>query len=339
MKKLIGILCGLAALAGVLVWAIESRGTTAATAQTPGPSIADIPVLVYHELNNGCAPTAAACNAKDPESVSTAQMTAELSWLHSQGYRTVTLTQYLAWLKGDTSGLPTKPLLLTFDNGIGNLLQGAIPILQSLHYSAVPFLVSGFADGAAGVCHDTPISGQSAINTEPECPTANYGWDLTWAQLQALPTSVYQFSLEAGPSGHFVQTYDPDCYQFYACMAHGETVAQYQARVQADQNTGISEIKKHLKNVNVNAWVVPYSDLGYPRCSQSNCTPQNSDGPTGWLQSEAAGKFQAVFVEDANRNGVMNERFRFDVNGWMTQSEFQTMLSGDIAAGSFNHDS
>ena len=47
-------------------------------------------------------------------------------------------------------------------------------------------------------------------------------------------------------------------------------------------------------------------------------------------------KFQAVFVEDANRNGVQNERFRFDVQGWMTQSEFESTLTSYVAAGSFN---
>ncbi len=337
MKKLIGILCGLLALTGTLIWATGALGASTATAAAPGPSISNIPVLVYHELNNGCAATVQACNGADPESVSTAQMKAELTWMHTQGYQTVNLTQYIAWLHGNTSGLPAKPVLLTFDNGIGNLLQGAIPILQSLHYTAVPFLVGGFADGAAGVCHGTAIASQPAINTQPGCPVDNYGWDLTWAQLEALPTSVYQFSLEAGPSGHFVQTYDANCYQFYACMAPGETVAQYEARVQADQNIGISEIKHHLKNVDVNAWVVPYSDLGYTRCAQADCTPQNSNGPTGWLQSEAARSFQVAFVEDASQNGVMNQRFRFDVNGWMTQSQFQSMLNADIAAGSFNH--
>jgi hypothetical protein len=336
MKKLIGLLCGMSALAGAVLWATGTLGSTSATAGTQSPIISNIPVLVYHELNNGCAATTAVCNATDPESVSTAQMTAELSWMHAQGYQTINLTQYLDWLKGNTAGLPAKPLLLTFDNGIGNLLQGAVPVLQSFHYSAVAFLVSGFAYGAVGVCHGTPIANQPAINTQPGCPVDNYGWDLTWAQLRALPTSVYQFSLEAGPSGHFVQTYNPNCYQFYACMAPGETVAQYQARVQADQNTGISEIKGHLKNVDVNAWVVPYSDLGYSRCAQSDCTPQNSNGPAGWLQSEAAGKFRAAFVEDASQNGVMNQRFRFDVNGWMTRAEFQSMLNADIAAGSFN---
>ncbi len=319
-----------AASAGV---ALAATNTTPSKAQT---HVTNIPVLVYHELNNGCAASSAVCNAADPESVSTTQMTAELSWMHSEGYQTINLTQYVAWLKGKATSLPAKPFLITFDNGIGDLLQEAVPILGSFHDTAVAFLVSGFADGAAGVCNGTPIAGQPQINTQPGCIVVNKGWDLTWSQLQALPTSVYQFALEAGPSGHFVQNYDSNCYQFYACKAAGETDAQYEARVLADLNTGLTKIKHYLKNVNTDGWVVPYSDLGYTQCAQSNCTAQNYNGPAGWLQSEAASKFQAAFVEDAQQNGVLNQRFRFDVQGWMTQAEFQSMVTGFVTAGSFN---
>jgi hypothetical protein len=325
-------------LAG-LVASLATAGALPASAgqsSNRGPAIAEVPVLVYHELNNGCSATAAVCNAADPESVSTAQMSAELSWMRQQGYRTINLTQYLAWRNGNTRGLPAMPFMITFDNGIGNLLQGAVPILRHDNFTAVAFIVSGFADGAASVCNGTPVAGQPQTNTQPGCPVDNVGWDLTWSQLQALPTDVYQYALEAGPSGHFVQNYDPNCYQFYACEAPGETDAQYEARVQADQNTGLGEIQHYLRNVNTGGWVVPYSDLGYAQCSASDCTPQNYDGPAGWLQSEAAGKFQAAFVEDASQNGVLNQRFRFDVQGWMTLAEFQSMVTSYVSGGSFN---
>ena len=274
MKKLIpaSVLLGGAVLASFL--GAGALPASASPNQRQAPIIPDVPVLVYHELNNGCDPTVAVCNAADPESVSTAQMQAELSFMHSQGYQTIDLDQYIDWLHGDTRGLPAKPLLITFDNGIGDLLQGAVPILQSFDYSAVAFLVSGFADGANNACTGTPVAGQPQIDTQPGCGVDDVGWDLTWKQLQALPTSVYQFALEAGPSGHFLQDYDPNCYQFYACEAAGETNAQYEARVVADQNTGLKEIQKYLRNVNTEGWVVPYSDLGYSQCSQSDCTPQ-----------------------------------------------------------------
>ncbi len=332
--RILAIVLGAGILASVV--AIGVQRASASRAATPAPAIANVPVLVYHELDNGCAAAAPVCDASDPESVSSAQMTAQLRWMYSEGYRTINLTQYLAWLKGNTAGLPAKPLLITYDNGIGDLLQGSVPILRSFGYSAVAFLVSGFADGAAGVCHGTPIVDHPQINTQPDCLIATRGWDLTWSQLQSLPTSVYQFALEAGPSGHFAQNYAGSCYQFYACKAPGETNAQYQARVLADQKAGIAAVTSHLRNVNTDGWVVPYSDLGYAQCGASSCTAQTSTGPAGWLQSEAASRFQAAFVEDAKQNGVLNQRFRLDVQGWMTQSEFESLVTHDVAAGSFD---
>ena len=59
---------------------------------SPQPS--SIPVFDWHELNNGCDPTAPVCNAADPESVSTAQLTAELAYLKAQGYQTISALQY-----------------------------------------------------------------------------------------------------------------------------------------------------------------------------------------------------------------------------------------------------
>jgi hypothetical protein len=289
-----------------------------------------IPVLDWHELNNGCASTVAVCNASDPESVSTAQLTAELAYLKMQSFHTITPAEYMAWTKGDRSNLPTNPILLVADNGIENFLAGAQPILKSDGFTMAVAVVSGFADGASGSCPEPTY--------EPGCPTANdNGWDATWTQLRALSPSVYDFILEAGPAGHFVQTYDPNCTAFYACMVPGETSTAYEVRVSADLTTGESEIVKNLgpSRFTAGVWVVPYSDDGYTACTQTNCTPQPYDGSAGWLTAATASAFPVAFVEDAFRNGLQNERFRIDVQGWMSESEFESALTQDVDAGDF----
>ena len=42
---------------------------------------AGIPVLVYHEMDNGCAPSAPVCHAHDPESVSRTQFASQMAYL------------------------------------------------------------------------------------------------------------------------------------------------------------------------------------------------------------------------------------------------------------------
>jgi len=289
-----------------------------------------IPVLDWHELNNGCKKTVAVCNAADPESVSTAQLTAELSYLKDQGYHTVSATQYVDWTEGSHAALPSNPILLVADNGIESFLAGAQPILRADGFTMAVAVISGFADGASGTCSASPY--------QPGCPTANdNGWDATWAQLKALPAAVYSFILEAGAAGHYVQTYDSTCTVFYACMVPGESTAAYETRVKADLAAGQAEAiaKLGANRFAIGLWVVPYSDDGYTACTTSSCTLQPSDGPTGWLSAWTASTFPVAFVEDAFRNGLQNERFRFDVQGWMTESEFETTLTQDLAASDF----
>jgi hypothetical protein len=297
---------------------------------------ASIPVLVYHEMNNGCAASAPVCHAHDPESVSTRQFTAQMAYLHAQGYHTVTLNQYLSWLADPHTVLPRKPILLTDDNGIGNFLRGAQPILARNGFTMTAFIVTGFADGASGHCQTPRRVAGRVVDFQPGCGKDNRGWDLTWTQLRALSPEVYSFALEAGASGHFPQDYSRTCFQFYACRVPGESTRSYENRVVDELNAGLAELSANLPGrVDTRAWVVPFSDLGYHRCAQADCTPQNSTGPRGWLSSYAQSRFSAVFVEDAFRNRVQNERFRFDITGGLTQQQFQAQLRSFVASGSF----
>jgi hypothetical protein len=315
-----------ACTAAALLVSAASAGATQVTTQ-----VTQIPVLDWHELNNGCASTVPVCNAPDPESVSTAQLSAELAYVQSQGYRTISPQQYLEWVEGErvVPALPAKPILFVADNGIDNFLAGAEPVLAADGDTAAVAVVTGFADGASGTCPEPTY--------EPGCPVDNEYWDATWSQLEALPASVYSFIIEAGAAGHFVQDYDPNCTAFYACMVPGESASAYENRVQTDLSNGESEIVRKLgyNRFTTGLWVVPYSDDGYTACSGNACTPQPYDGPAGWLTSWTAKTFPVAFVEDSFRNGVQNERFRIDVQGWMTQSEFESMLNADLAAGYF----
>jgi hypothetical protein len=80
-------------------------------------AVRSIPVLAWHQVDHGCSPAAAVCNAPaDDETVSKAQLTAELSYLKMAGYQSVTAGQYAAWVAGQRVALPRKPILLSFDD-------------------------------------------------------------------------------------------------------------------------------------------------------------------------------------------------------------------------------
>jgi hypothetical protein len=330
-----------AALAGAALKQVPHPAAAASplahVERVPAPKAAlttarQVPVLVYHEMDNDCAATAATCaRGHDYESVSQAQFTAEMAWMYARGYHTVTLAQYLAWLGDKRTLLPPKPFLITADNGIWNFLSGSQATLWHYRYTAAAFLVTGFASAASGQC----AARLDGIDVQPGCPKSSEYWDATWAQIRSLSPAVYSFGIEAGPSGHYEQDYAGACYQFDACKMPGETAAHYEARVRAEMNGGIAMLTRQLgARFDARAWVVPYSDLGYP-CEAVSCAGEQHTDPGNWLIHYAARHFAAAFVQDYYRNGKDHERFRYEVHNTTTLTQFIAAIRHYTKAGAF----
>jgi hypothetical protein len=145
-----------------------------------------IPVLTYHQLNNGCSANAAMCNrtGAGDEILTTAQFYAEMNYLHKHGYHSITASAYIQWAAHKPVLLPSKPILLTVDDGIDNFFGAATPVLRHFGYNMVALIVTGFATGAQ--------NGQQ--------PYA--GFDASWTQLRQLDPSIWNFAFHAGPQGH-----------------------------------------------------------------------------------------------------------------------------------------
>ena len=181
-------------------------------------------MLSYHQMDNGCAPTAQQCAAAgfNRDSVTQRQFYEQMSWLHSHGYQTITAEQYVTWSTAGRVMLPAKPVLLTVDDGIANFYAGATPVLRHFGFTMVSMVVSGFAQGA-----------QDGVRQYK-------GWDAGWAQLGNLPASTWQFAFHAGPDGHTL-TSGTGCQYFYPCQRAGESAAAYKARVTRDIDAGLAE--------------------------------------------------------------------------------------------------
>ena len=110
-----------------------------------------------------------------------AEADAQLAYLKANGYQSVTLAQYQAWLGGADIGV-AKPVLITVDDGTNDELAW-VALLQKYGFTGVLFVVTGFADG----------------KTPGSTPT-DY---LTWAQLQSLATNGrWEIAFHAGLYGH-----------------------------------------------------------------------------------------------------------------------------------------
>jgi len=263
-----------------------------AVADTPGSRITSVPVVAWHQMDNGCPATAARCTnpAYSAGNVTERQFYDQMSWLYSHGYRTITAAQYVAWATGKNVMLPAKPVLLTVDDGIANFYAGATLILQHFGYTMVSMIVSGFAQGA-----------QDGLRQYK-------GWDATWTQLRNLPSGTWEFAFHAGPQGHVLSDAG-DCPYFYPCQRPGESASAYEASVTRDIDAGIAAEKRDLgPRVDTSIWAVPFNDL-----AQSADQPQSGSAPTKWLNDYAASRFAVVFVDGYTSRG--NQHYRYEVHG------------------------
>lgn len=311
-------------------------GTTeTAVPVKPVPSsvhdVTDIPVIAWHQVIGGravspatdqiwdygreCAPTAPVCDSTyNAETVSLAQLEDALTWLKTQGYASITAAQYQAWVGGKPVALPEKPILLTTDDGTINECAGVTPLLQRYGYSFLMFIVTQFADGAAA-------------NQRPYA-----GWNLSWAQLHALPPAQWEYAFHAGPLGHNpAYPSNPGCTYFYPSQLPAETALQYQQRVATEVTRGRSTLRQQLgSRMNDAMWAVPWNDLAQPG------QPTSGKTPAEWLPGWAATQFPVIFLQDPRRNGVLNERYRLEAQGTWTQAEFEYNFLGNVKNGFFN---
>ena len=74
------------------------------------------------------------------------QFEAQMSYLHDRGYQSVSLEQlYLA--SNGRGTLPTKPFVITFDDGYVDNFTNAFPILAKHGFTATVFMITSYIDG------------------------------------------------------------------------------------------------------------------------------------------------------------------------------------------------
>ncbi len=108
--------------------------------QAPGPGTVKVPILTYHYIRTNP-------DSRDSLgfalSVTPAAFAAQMDWLASNGFHPVTTADVYAYLSG-TRGLPSRPVILSFDDGYADFYATALPILHAHDFTAVAYIVSGF---------------------------------------------------------------------------------------------------------------------------------------------------------------------------------------------------
>jgi glycosyltransferase involved in cell wall biosynthesis/peptidoglycan/xylan/chitin deacetylase (PgdA/CDA1 family) len=99
-----------------------------------------LPILLYHHVGPprpGTIPDL---------TISPGKFERQVSWLARRGFVGIRPSDWLRWLR-DGTGLPDKPILLTFDDGYADIADYALPVLRRHGFSAAIYVVTGQLGG------------------------------------------------------------------------------------------------------------------------------------------------------------------------------------------------
>ena len=100
-----------------------------------------VPILMYHEI----APPA---ETHSRLAVSPENFAAQLGYLRSAGFTTLTAAELSARLTTGAGRLPDRPVVLTFDDGYADFHRRAMPVLAQHGFTATLFVTTGWEQDA-----------------------------------------------------------------------------------------------------------------------------------------------------------------------------------------------
>jgi peptidoglycan/xylan/chitin deacetylase (PgdA/CDA1 family) len=130
-----------------------------------------IPVLMYHQL----APKDVSLRARHNVLVTPEVFEAQLQYLKKSGYTTITCSDLADYLI-DKKPLPTRPILLTFDDGWRSNYLYAFPLLKKYEMKATIFLI-------------TAMMGYREELSDPVQNKAGLGVYMVWSEITEMADS------------------------------------------------------------------------------------------------------------------------------------------------------
>jgi peptidoglycan/xylan/chitin deacetylase (PgdA/CDA1 family) len=115
----------------------------------------EVSVLCYHSISHTDVSTA----------VSPEEFEKQLEMLRHHGYAFVSLTDVVAWMRGESASrrMPRKAVALTFDDGYADFETAVIPLLEKFNVPATIFLVGDEKGSHAALGNDIPLLSPEAF--------------------------------------------------------------------------------------------------------------------------------------------------------------------------------
>ena len=108
----------------------------------------DIPILMYHSISKDAS-------GENEYTISQSRFEGDLKWLRNNGYTTIFPSQLAAYVE-EGAMLPTKPVIISFDDGFANNYLYAYPLLQKYNMKAVIALIGAESDRSSDDIYRNP---------------------------------------------------------------------------------------------------------------------------------------------------------------------------------------
>ena len=140
-------------LMGMGILSYVSSCSKQASSQTTFPlsdsrDSVDIPILMYHSISKESS-------GENEYTISQSRFEGDLKWLRDNGYTTIFPSQLAAYVK-EGAMLPSKPVIISFDDGFANNYLYAYPLLQKYNMKAVIALIGIESDLSSGDIYRNP---------------------------------------------------------------------------------------------------------------------------------------------------------------------------------------
>lgn len=206
-------------------------------------------VIAYHDVRDYVQ------ELVDPDqyAISTRHLIDHFTWLRSNGFTPVSVSDLLAAQRGEMQ-LPEKAVLLTFDDGLRSVYTHVFPLLRLFEYPAVISVVTSW------------ISGESQPSDGAYANTSEF---VTWEELKEMSESglvevaTHSHNLHAGVLANTQGNTQPAAVTRGYLGSRYETTDEYIARVRSDLEHSVSLI---YDNVGVRPRVMtwPYGAYNEP---------------------------------------------------------------------------
>lgn len=102
----------------------------------------NIPILMYHSIS-------ISGNAKFKQfTVAPQRFAQQMAYLHAHAYTPMTVSQ-LMQARTQPALMPTKPIVLTFDDGLADFFTAALPILRQYQFGATLYITTAYIDATS----------------------------------------------------------------------------------------------------------------------------------------------------------------------------------------------